>query len=187
MNLTELLSGVKKNINGHLFKLRKLRKYVVPECAVLIYKQTILPLMDYAAFLLNSCNVSDRNDLQVLQNDCLRTCYNVYRRDRISLAVLHRDANLLSLDQRRKIQLLTLMYKHKLNFDTEHVFRRATRRAERYKFEVERYNVVKYKNSPYYKEAELWDSLPQYVTDSVCMTEFKRNLLLVYNHYQEEG
>ena len=76
---------------------------------------------------------------------------------------------------------------HKLNFDTEHVFRRATRRAERYKFEVERYNVVKYKNSPYYKGAELWDSLPQYVTDSVSMTEFKRNLLLVYNHYQEEG
>ena len=79
MTLTDLLSGVKKCINGHLFKLRKLRKNVTVECALMIYKQTILPLLDYAGFLLNSCNVSDRSDLQILQNDCLRTCYNVYR------------------------------------------------------------------------------------------------------------
>ena len=163
MDLTELLSEVKKTINGHLFKLRKLRKYISVECATLIYKQTILPLIDYAVFLfflLNSCNVSDRNDLQVLQNDGLCICYDVNRRDRISVTKVHVDAKLLSLEQRREIQLLTLMYKHKTTFNARHIFQRATRGAERYKFEVERYNVVKYKNSPYYKGSELWNSLP---------------------------
>ena len=97
MELTELLSGVRKTINCHLFKLQKIRKYISVECSVLIYKQTILPLLDYAVFfLLNSCNVSD--DLEVLQNDCLRTCFNVYRRDHMSVVVLHKDAKLLSLD-----------------------------------------------------------------------------------------
>ena len=33
---------------------------------------------------------------------------------------------------------------------------------KKYKFEVERYNVVKYKNSPYYKGAEVWDTFLYY-------------------------
>ena len=37
-----------------------------------IYKQPILPLLDYAGFILISGNVSERNDLQTLQNDALR-------------------------------------------------------------------------------------------------------------------
>ena len=185
MDLTELLSGVKKTINHHLFKLRKLRKYLTVDCSILVYKQTILPLLDYAGFLLNSCNVSDRDDLQILQNDCLRTCYNVQRRDRMSVATMHKNAKLLSLSQRRTIQLLSLMYIHESNFDVQHNFPRATRGANRYKFEVERYNVVKYKNSPYYKGSLLWDRLPHNVTESVCLSEFKRNLMTLYCNYQE--
>ena len=96
MDLTELFSGVRKSINSHLFKLRQLRKYITVECTTLIYKQTIPPLLDYAGLLLNSCNVSDRDDLQVLQNDGLRICHRVHRRDRISIARLHKDAKLLS-------------------------------------------------------------------------------------------
>ena len=45
--------------------------------------QTILPLLDYTGFLLISGNVSDRSDLQTLQNDALRVCFNVRMRDRI--------------------------------------------------------------------------------------------------------
>ena len=77
MDLTKQLSLVKKTVMNHLFKLRKICKYINQECAVIIYKQTILPVLDYSGFLLHSCNVSDRHDLQILQNDALRTCYNV--------------------------------------------------------------------------------------------------------------
>ena len=129
--------------------------------------------------------MSDRDDLQVLQNDCLRTCYNVHCRDRMSVAVLHTDAKLLSLDQRRKIQLLHLMYKHKSNYDVQHIFHRATRGAERYRFKAERYNVVKYKNSPFYKGSELWDNLPRHVIDSACFLKFKRNIMLQNRQYQD--
>ena len=151
LNLTSLIADVKKNVTGQLFKLRKLRSKITTFCAISIYKQTILPLLDYAGFLLHSINISDRDDLQVLQNDALRTCYNIRRRDRMSIKKLHAEAKLLSLDQRRKIQLLSLMYNHRKCQDVRRPAPRATRNAVRYSFYTERYNNVKYKNSPYYK------------------------------------
>ena len=55
-------------------------------------------------FLLISGNVADRDALQLLQNDALRICFNVRHRDQISIAVMHRQAKLLSLEQRRQRQ-----------------------------------------------------------------------------------
>ena len=84
MSLTSFLSDTKKTVINRLFNLRKLRPYITEKSAVpvAIYKQTILPVFDYAGFMLISCNKSDRKDLQVIQNDALRTCYNVKRRDK---------------------------------------------------------------------------------------------------------
>ena len=89
---------------------------------------------------------------------------------------------LLSLEQRREIQLLTLMDKHKNTFNARHIFQRATRGAERYKFEMS--GIILYKNSPYHKGSELWDSLPRDVIESACLSEFKRNLLNGYRNYR---
>ena len=150
MSLTSLVSNVKKNVIAHLFKLRKLRRIITTDCALSIYKQTILPLFDYGGFMLYSINQSDKNDLQVLQNDALRTCYNVYRRDRVSVKNLHTQAKLLSLDQRRQLQLLSLMYIHKAVDNPIRVNSRATRGADRYRFHTEKCNTVKYRSSPFY-------------------------------------
>ena len=75
------------------------------------------------------------------------------------------------------------MYRHKSNYDVQHVFHRTTRGAGRYKFDLERYNVMKYKNSPYYKGSELWDELPRQVIESTSLTEFKMNLMHGYRTY----
>ena len=77
------------------------------------YKQTILPISDYPGFILIACNKSDRHDLQVIQNDAFRTCFNVKRQDRLSISSMHEKARLLGLKQRRTLQLLRLMYPHK--------------------------------------------------------------------------
>ena len=80
-----------------------------------MYKQTILPVVDYVGVMLVACHQSDRHDLQVIQNDAIRTCYNVRRRDRLSVKNMHAKAKLLSLGQRRQIQLLVLLFMHKDN------------------------------------------------------------------------
>ena len=115
MSLSHLVATTKKNVTNKLFNLRKLRRYINEKGALAIYKQTILPLFDNVGFMLISCKKSDRSDLQVIQNDALRTCYNVRLRDRLSIAKMHKKSNLLSLEQRRTFQLLGLMYLHKKN------------------------------------------------------------------------
>ena len=80
-------------------------------CALTIHKQTILPILDSAGFLIISGNISDISDLLRLQNDALRICFNVRLRDRVSIVQMHCRAKLLSLEQRRQVQLLNLMYR----------------------------------------------------------------------------
>ena len=65
--------------------LMKIRNNIDIQCAIAIYKQTILPLLEYTGFLLISGNVSDRSDLQTLLNDALCVCFNVRMRGRISI------------------------------------------------------------------------------------------------------
>ena len=173
MSLAGFVSTVKKNVVNHLFKLRKICCIITTKCAIDIYKQTILPLFDYAGFMLYSINQSDKNDLQVLQNDALRTCYNVQRRDRLSVKNLHSQAKLLSLHQRRQIQLLTLMYIHKQNVNPFRVNARHTRGADRYRFHTERCNNNKYRNSPYYRGSNMWDLLLKSTIDRDTLFEFK--------------
>ena len=52
------------------------------------------------------------------------------------------------------------MYRHTDILDVRRVPNRNTRAAIRYKFYTERYDNIDYKNSLYYKVAELWDMLP---------------------------
>ena len=167
-----------------MFKLRKLRSSITTFCAISIYKQTILPLFDYSGFLLHSINVSDRYDLQVIQNDALQTCYNVRLRDRMSVKKLHGEAKLLSLDQRRIIQLLSLMFNHKIQYNARRPVVRNTQNAERYSFYTECYNNVKYKNSPYFKGSHIWDTLPREAIDCDNIFEFKKCIKKIYCKYE---
>ena len=124
--------------------------------------------------MLISCNKSDRHDLQVLQNDALRTCFNVKRRDKLSIASMHKQSSLLSLEQRRSFQLLCLLYQHKADAQNLIVANRQTRAADRIQFHIERHNICKYKNSPYYKGVELWKSLPIDIAMSDSIFQFKK-------------
>ena len=186
MTLTPLLSRVKTLVSNKIYTLVKIRNLITTTCALTIYKQTILPLLDYAGFAIISCNVSDRTDLQTLQNHALRICYNVRLRDRVSIRKMHVKARLLSLEQRRQLQILSLMFIYKKRHtDVRRIFNRHTRAADRFAFVRERYNCVKYRNSPYYKGSLLWDTLPINARDSATMLEFKKYLRVVYKEYND--
>ena len=74
------------------------------------------------------------------------------------------------------------MFGHKCGTNVGRVNVRNTRAAARFQFYKERYNTVKYKNSPHYKGAELWDHLLQETTESTSLFELKtvlKNLKLL--------
>ena len=106
-----LYKNLEKRLIDKVYMLRKLRKCLNYKAALQIYKQTILPIIDYPGFTLLACNKDRMADLQIIQNDVLRFCENVCLEDRISIEKLHRKANLSSLEQRRTVQILTIMYK----------------------------------------------------------------------------
>ena len=161
MTLIPLLTRVRNLVSNKIYTLVKIRNLITTTCALSIYKQTILPLLDFCGFALISCNISDRLDLQTLQNHALRVCYNVKLQDRVSIKNMHVRAKLLSLEQRQQIQIPTPMfiYKERHN-DVRRIYNLPTRAAELYALVRERYNCVKYKNNPYYKRSLLWDTLP---------------------------
>ena len=60
-------------------------------------KQAILPFIDYASFMLNSCNLGCKKDLQILQNNALRICVRYKMVDHVTIDRLHAEANLQRL------------------------------------------------------------------------------------------
>ena len=136
--------------------------------------------------MLIAGNKSDRSDLQTLQNNALRICCNVRLRDRLSVQYMHDIAKLLSLEQRRKKQLLCLMFIYKSrHINIQGVHGRNTRAAQIYSFARERYHYVKYKNSPYYKGSILWDELPVETRQCNSMLDFKKSLRRIYRRYDD--
>ena len=147
----------------------------------------ILPLFDYSGMLLLSCNKTDKEDLQIIQNNVLRLCLGLRLNDRISLDAIYKKANLVSLEQRRSIQTLSLLYSHgESNANTFVIPVRNTRASNRRKFKTERYENAKYKNSPYYKAAKLWDSLPDNIRDSDMLGELKKHIRAFYAVFDEK-
>ena len=140
-------------------------------------------MFDYSGFIIISCNISDRSDLQTMQYNALYVCFNVRLHDRVTIEGMHRRANLLSLEQRRQIQVLCLMFIFKdRHVDARRVFHRRTRAAGVYNFVCERYNCVKYRSSPYYKGSLLWDNLSPEMK-GCQMLEFKKGLRKEYPTY----
>ena len=74
------------------------------------------------------------------------------------------------------------MYRHTDILDVRRVPKRNTRAAIRYKFYTERYDNKDYKNSPYYKGAELWDMLPLATIECASIFEFKKCLWAGLKH-----
>ena len=99
---------------------------------------------------------------------------------------MHNEAGLLSLEQRRQKQLLCLMFIYKQRHDVARVHVRATRAAQIFSFTRERCNCMKYKNSPYYKGAVLWDTTPASVRNSLSLLDFKKQLKTIYRHFNNQ-
>ena len=72
MNLRPLFVHVKKDVYVKIFSLLKFRFFLTEHAAIMLYKHTILPFLEYAGFMLTACSIENRRDLQICQNNALR-------------------------------------------------------------------------------------------------------------------
>ena len=101
LSLVPMYKNMEKCLVDKVYMLRKIRKYLTYKASLQIYKQTILPMIDYPGHSLIACNKNRKSDLQIIQNDVLRFCENKRLQDKVSIELLHQNAKLVSLEQRR--------------------------------------------------------------------------------------
>ena len=63
MSLVSLFAKIIKIVSCKLYSLVKIGNFIDVKCASTIYKQTILPLLDYSGFMLIFGKISDPNNL----------------------------------------------------------------------------------------------------------------------------
>ena len=184
LSLVPLCKTIEKTIINKVFMLRTIGHYLTHKAAVQIYKQLILPIIDYAGFILIACNKNKKGCFQTIQNDALRFCSRNKRIDGISLTELHKNSNLSSLEQRRCIQLLTLMYKMSKEESNRKVYIRNTREQDKFEFKQDTKIGTKYQYSPFYKGCNLWQKLTREIQFSESITLFKQHVKTMYNTFE---
>ena len=149
----------------------------------MIYKLTILPYMEYAGFLVIACSVDDRRER--CQNDALRMRTKQKISDHVRINDLHARCKIISLEQRRRNQLLLLMYKKSQDVNLHRVFPRNTRRSTQTLFRTANYEGALYKRSPYCVGAKLWDMLSILDIELPDIYLFKSRLKRLNNVYKD--
>ena len=133
--------------------------------------------------MLLSLGVGDKKDVQIMQNDALRFCYNIQLSDRVNIEDLHTRAKLSSLDQRRIRQLLGLQYLlYKKNTD-RHVIQANTRSQQKFVFKVDPKIGKKYERSPFYLGTRLWDKLQKNIQESENVYLLGNKINRLYKYY----
>ena len=173
MSLGPLMKHVKTRLSNKIFMLCKIRKFLTFDAAVLVCKPTISPILVYAGFMLIANRKEDKNDLQVLQNDILWICDRSHISDIISIEKLHAKCKLISLEQRRRKQLLSLMSMLSHDKNYLHVPGRATRNAYIIVFKVPT------------KIGNVWNDLPQSTQEATSIFEFKNIISHSYSVCKE--
>ena len=136
--------------------------------ATLVYKQTIMPVLEYCGYLFNGITHAQHKRLQHVQNRCLRTSLNVKLRYHVS--DLHKDAEIDYLSTRYDLQLVMLVYKylHSETHDSSALglvlqqpapCGRVMRSTGTGLLEWPNSKLLGYRKSPLYRGISLWNSL----------------------------
>ena len=129
---------------------------------MLIYKCTILPVLEYADFIQDQGIAYVNKAIQKLQNLGLLIVHNQHilpydQRD--SSETLHRNCNLFRLVHRRRLHLLHFAYRLKDNvllLDGRDI---PTRRRAGILFNIVKSNHYKFPKNPYYRCMIEWNNL----------------------------
>ena len=175
LNFEKFISGTISRVNLRLITLARIRKTVDVKTALLIYKQTILPILDYMCIVVNASTQAKIKKLQPLQNRAIRTVEK--RTGYISTEAmndLHVKLKLALLTDRRKRFMLKLVYK--LSHDMENRPEMALRTAPKVKMKLDFTDKERVRRNPYYLCNRLWDELDSETQLSENMFEFTKKL-----------
>lgn len=162
-------------VRMHLRHLHRIKHKAPVPLRIQIYKQMVLPLAEYGDIISDSGPKTLLEQLQVTQNDCLRCCLGLRRRDGVSIDEIHRLANLDTLDRRRRWHLATFMFKAAQDPENRVVSSRTLRSNVEIKLKTLSGRLQpKYLDSPWERGVNIWRRLPPRVQHTKDIDSFKR-------------
>ena len=172
-----------KRVSTKIYHLTKIRSFVTKKAALLIYKNMILPILEYRDIFLHSASQKTRKKLQTLQNKALR-CALI--RDKLyETEDLHREAKLIKLKIRRHVHDLLHMFQlaqlpgFKL-WKIQSAQGPRTRSSKKKLITLRRPSNEKYRKSLIYQGPKLWNSLPAHLQELESFYEFKAKVSKFY-------
>ena len=185
MSLVPLVKNVKKKFVNKMFMFKKLRKCLTFHASISIYKQMILPIIDYAGFLIIGYRISDKGNLKKIQNDILIICDKSCVLDRVSIDKLHGKCKILSLEQRMRKQILSHIYLLSKEATLIKTLTREMRSTSKITYKVPTRITPKYEKSPFYIGTKLWNELSRDIQHCNSVYEFKREIHKKYPVYKD--
>ena len=160
--------------NKKLYTLRRIRPYISTSVAMLVFKQFILPILDYGDFLFDSATKDSLDNLDKIQKRAIRIIDNgahaAYTQEAKEL-----HYGLRPLCQRRHEHHLLIMYRlshvvEYLDVDRPEI---VLGNRNKIKFNSEVTKLTRVMNSPYYRGIKLWDRLAEEVQKATTKVKFK--------------
>ena len=155
-------------------QLRLMRRFLNQHAALLVYKNMILPILEYGDVFFSALSVLTRKKLQIMQNKALRTALD----SKAARKELHILANLKPLKIRRKLHLLQFVFrkKHDKKLLARRAAGRVTRSSGKILFNLKKPRTEKYKTCVSYYGFKLWNQLPASIQGIELPQVFKRKI-----------
>ena len=152
------INSIIKYANHKLYLLRRCRKYLNTETAILLYKSHILPIIEYGDTLYMSANSKHLERLQIIQNSGLKSCLETSKRTNTN--VIHSAAKINTLIERREVHLLKDMFKRSFSSKYIEPQRKGaiTRSMTSKKLYVPRFLNCQSQKSVQYRGSVLWNN-----------------------------
>ena len=178
-----------KRVSNKIYQLTKIRPFVTKKAALLIYKNMILPILEYGDVFLHSASQMVRKKLQTLQNKALRCA--LHKNKYVRTAELHDEAKLLKLKDRRHMHILLHMFQlsQMPDFKLWKVHQPTaikTRSSKKKLFSLRRPANEKYKRSITYQGPKLWNALPGHVQKAQSYFDFKSQVKTIFQLPKKE-
>ena len=177
LSFEKMIDATFNKANRKLYLLKKIRPYITNGVAAQVYKTHVLPMLDYADFLTDSCIKSKVKNLDKIQKRAIHVIDNKSNHG-LNYEQLLNVYNLQPLIRRREQHQLCMMYRLSTNnyYLERHSSGTELRSTRKIKFEMKCTRLTKIMNSPYYKAVRLWDQLLVEIQRATTKVKFKTAL-----------
>ena len=164
-NQLKLNKHVQKTVaiaSNKLTQFRRMRGFLNEKVSLLVYKNTLLPILEYGDILHTGISVENKRRLHTLQNKGLRCALR--RGIDTSTDALHCEAKLLTLEYRRQNHLLNFMFDHSQdlnNLKSGGSLGVMTRSSRKKLMKIKRPKTEKFKKSLAYHGPKRWNELSE--------------------------